>query len=45
MNVFNNPLELFEKFKPTPLLKLSLSDERGGCILPSWSFLTPSAGA
>jgi len=29
MNVFNNPLELFEKFKPTPLLKLSLSDERG----------------
>jgi len=29
MNVFNNPLKLFEKFKPIPLLKLSLSDERG----------------
>ncbi|EHR78238.1 hypothetical protein OCC_03582 [Thermococcus litoralis DSM 5473] len=29
MNVFNSAVELFEKFKPTPLLKLSLSDERG----------------
>lgn len=29
MNVFNSPIELFEKYKPTPLLRLSLSDERG----------------
>ncbi len=29
MNVFNSTLELFEKYKPTPLVRLSLSDERG----------------
>ncbi|ADT84142.1 hypothetical protein TBCH5v1_1382 [Thermococcus barophilus] len=29
MNVFSNTLELYEKFKPTPLVRLSLSDERG----------------
>ncbi|WP_297550277.1 hypothetical protein [Thermococcus sp.] len=42
MNVFENSLEMFEKYKPTPLLRLKT---RGECLLPSWSSLTPSAGA
>jgi len=29
MNVFSNTLELYENFKPTPLVRLSISDERG----------------